>query len=116
MAHKLSSNKPKLSLQIFAIISVILEEVTIIYSAKDEGSVKTWNAFLRSENKSKLFFKLRLCDDIFLDLLHFGIRCDLALLESIGDRFHHLIGRYFKFTPFLQLGTIYCNTRIVCSS
>lgn len=51
----------------------------------------------------KLEFFVQLCNDVLYDLLRFGNRCDLATIESIGQRYHHAIKFGLRKAPFLLL-------------
>ena len=55
------------------------------------------------ERKSLVKFFIRLCGDVFLDVLRWGDRYQLADLEKNGRRFHWFIDFYFKKAPFLRL-------------
>ena len=44
-----------------------------------------------------------LCEDVLVDVLHFGSRRRIAKLERIGRRFHRITENFFYKTPFIQL-------------
>ena len=48
-------------------------------------------------------FVIRLCLDMFLEVLRSGTRRQLAGLEKIGGRFRLVIDGYFGEKPFLRL-------------
>ena len=48
-------------------------------------------------------FLVRLCSDVFLDVICWGNRRQLKELEKIGRRLHWLIDGRFKRAPFLRL-------------
>ena len=49
-------------------------------------------------------FIVRLCSDVFLEVLIFGERRRLTKLERVGRRFHLNIENFFRERPFLRLG------------
>ena len=57
----------------------------------------------KAERKSLVEFLIRLCGDVLLDVLRWGNRYKLTVLEKNGRRFHWFIDRYFKEAPFLRL-------------
>ena len=48
-------------------------------------------------------FVVRVCSDMFLEVLYWGDRRHLVELEKIGRRLHWLIDGHFKRAPFLCL-------------
>ena len=58
---------------------------------------------ISSNRGTKIQFVVRLCSDLFLDVLCWGDRRQLASLEKLGKRFHLLIDGCFEGTPFLRL-------------
>ena len=56
-------------------------------------------------------FVVRVCSDVFLEVLYWGDRRHLIKLEKIGRRLHWLIDGRFKRAPFLCLD-IYINRRV----
>ena len=48
-------------------------------------------------------FIVRLCHDVFLEVLIFGDRRRITKLERVGRRFHLSIGNFLKERPFLRL-------------
>ena len=59
------------------------------------------NAKMGAVKKSEFF--VNLCNDVLHDLLRFGNRCDLATIESSGQRYHHAIKFGLRKAPFLLL-------------
>ena len=51
-------------------------------------------------------FVVRLCSDVFLDVLDWGNRRQLAELEKLGRRFLLFIDRWFEEAPFLRLNLL----------
>ena len=48
-------------------------------------------------------FVVRVCSDVFLEVLYWGDRRHLVELEKIGRRLHWLVDGHFKQAPFLCL-------------
>ena len=44
-----------------------------------------------------------LCLDVILEVLRYGKRRQLAMLELVGRKFHWIIDRTFVAAPFLRL-------------
>ena len=57
----------------------------------------------KAERKRLIEFFIRLCGDVLLEVLRWGNRYKLAVLEKNGRRFHWIIDRYFREAPFLRL-------------
>ena len=53
--------------------------------------------------RRKIEFAVRLCSDVFLDVLRWGNRRQLAALKKIGRRLHWQIDGCFRKAPFLCL-------------
>ena len=51
----------------------------------------------------ELKFFVRLCNDVLLEVLKYGVRRELAELEKIGRRLFLIIDYYFKEAPLLRL-------------
>lgn len=49
-------------------------------------------------------FLVRLCGDVFLEILRSGNRRRLAKLERVGRRFNRMIENFLGKTPFLRIG------------
>ena len=58
---------------------------------------------ISSNGGKNVLFVVRLCSDVVLEVLCWGDRRQLALLEKLGKRFHLLIDRWFEGVPFLRL-------------
>ena len=58
---------------------------------------------ISSNGGKNVLFVVRLCSDVVLEVLCWGDRRQLALLEKLGKRFHLLIDRSFEGAPFLRL-------------
>lgn len=59
---------------------------------------------------------VRLCDDVLIDVLRYGTRRQLAILESMGRRTYKFVGHTFAEIPYLHLPhTVYCITGKVFS-
>ena len=59
---------------------------------------------LRKDDEEEMVeFYLRICFDVFLEVLHFGNRRKLAKLERVGRRCHWIIEKWFLDVPFLRL-------------
>ena len=56
------------------------------------------------EQEDAFGFIVRLCHDVFLEVLIFGDRRRLTKLERVGRRFHLCIENFFREKPFLRLG------------
>ena len=56
-----------------------------------------------NEEDDGIEFYLTLCFDVFDGILEFGDRCQLTILEGVGQRFHHLVEEWFGERPFLRL-------------
>ena len=56
------------------------------------------------EQEDAFRFIVRLCHDVFLEVLIFGDRRRLTKLERVGRRFHLSIENFFREKPFLRLG------------
>ena len=54
------------------------------------------------EEVKEIFF-VRLCCDVFVEVLCYGNRCRLAKLERIGRRFHFGVKNFFAEMPFFRL-------------
>ena len=50
-----------------------------------------------------LKFFVRLCNDVLLEVLKYGVRRELAELEKIGRRFYLIIDCHVKEAPLLRL-------------
>ena len=59
----------------------------------------------QDQEDDEIEFYLRICGDIFLEILKFGDRRHLTKVERVGRRFHGLIDGYYYFAekPFLRL-------------
>ena len=59
----------------------------------------------QNQKGDEIEFYLRICGDIFLEILKFGDRRHLTKLERVGRLFHGLIDGYYYFAekPFLRL-------------
>ena len=56
-----------------------------------------------TKRKELVQFVVRVCSDMFLEVLYWGDRRHLVELEKIGRRLHWLIDGRFKRAPFLRL-------------
>ena len=56
------------------------------------------------EEDGELEFIVRLCHDVFLEVLIFGERRRLTKLERVGRQFHLTTEHFFRERPFLRLG------------
>ena len=65
------------------------------YSSKEEK--------IDAKRRKTIEFVVRLCSDVFLDVLRRGNRHQLAALEKIGRRLHWQIDGCFRKAPFLWL-------------
>ena len=61
-------------------------------------------------------FYLKLCFDVFLEVLRFGNRRRFAKLEPIGRRLHLTIENFFKEIPYLRLNIMLKTGFIFLSS
>ena len=64
-----------------------------------------------TKRKELVQFVVRLCSDVFLEVLYWGDRRHLTKLEKIGRYLHWLIDGRFKRAPFLSLD-LYINWRV----
>ena len=72
--------------------------------AKNDYFSQPSNQMEISSNGGKnVLFIVRLCSDVVLEVLCWGDRRQLALLEKFGKRFYLLIDGSFKGAPFLRL-------------
>ena len=53
-------------------------------------------------NRDSVRFFVRLCSDVFLEVLGWGDRSQLAFLETLGRRFFWSIDGHFGEKPFLR--------------
>ena len=69
--------------------------------------------FVTEMRKLEQYF-VSLCEDVLLDVLRFGSRRRIAILERIGRRFHRIAKNFFYKTPFIQLNVeLKCTGRLL---
>ena len=86
------------------VIDLLRREYSASYSETPINSTERKMAKMMAKqirNREKFF--VRLCQDVFLELLSFGDRRRLTKLERFGRRFHLSIGNFFGVMPFLRV-------------
>ena len=86
------------------VIDLLRREYSASYSETPINSTEREMAKMMAKqirNREKFF--VRLCQDVFLELLSFGNRRRLTKLERFGRRFHLSIGNFFGAMPFLRV-------------
>ena len=90
-------------LHIFNFNQSLTEETRHRGNTKFSFSFLFKQEYMKLAVANKLEFSVHLCDDTLLELLRFGMRCQLATIESIGRRFHRIIESNLRKAPFLLL-------------